>query len=121
MQIYLPDGSISFVTGKVRRGVKTPLNVVKNGMGVELTEVDDIFRKFIKDKFDEEVELGRGKATSLSAHNSGRGPEPESRASIDEDEAIVIRCTQCHARNKVRRSKMALGPKCGKCKSPLPS
>ena len=121
IQLYLPDGSIAFLKGRVMRAIKTPLQVVKNGMGIELTEVDENFKRFIKSEYNEEFDYT---SSSISAPPEDKQestapstPKPDS----DADEAIIIRCSNCNAKNKIRRSKLHLGPKCGKCKIHLPT
>lgn len=106
--LQLPDGNSSRLTGVVRRTIKTPLTLVKNGMGIELTQVDDNFRAFIKRELEEDVPL---------PHKVIR-PEPlqdNPRA----DESRIITCPTCNVKNRVRVSRLHLGPKCGKCGTPL--
>ncbi len=35
-------------------------------------------------------------------------------------ENIIIKCPSCGVKNRVPLDKMSLGPKCGRCKAPLP-
>jgi Tfp pilus assembly protein PilZ len=131
--LHLPDDSIAFLKGRVGRAIKTPLYVVKNGMGIELTEVDENFRRFIKEEFNEEFDYtsrnilppsrSRQTATASSPRASGNTGSAISSAvppAGNPDEAVIIQCSNCNAKNKIRRSKFHLGPRCGKCKVPLP-
>jgi hypothetical protein len=55
MVVHLPNNSTSRLKGKVRRALKTslgmgmgtPLKKLKNGMGIEITEYDDNYLRFI--------------------------------------------------------------------------
>jgi hypothetical protein len=47
--IYLPNGEKAKVKGIVRRTIKTDSTLVKNGMGIEILENDEVYTKFIKD------------------------------------------------------------------------
>lgn len=46
--IHLPGGKVSTVKGIVKRTVKTRANIVKNGMGIEITEFDHNYTDYIK-------------------------------------------------------------------------
>jgi hypothetical protein len=54
---------------------------------------------------------------------TGDEQEPEKEMTAGTEEPIpdfeVIPCEVCGARNKVPREKLSLGPKCGKCRTPL--
>ncbi len=106
--LQLPDGNSSRLTGIVRRTIKTPLTLVKNGMGIELTQVDDNFRAFIKRELEEEVPLPQ---------KAGR-PEVV-KDSPGTEESRIIACPACNVKNRVRVSRLHLKPKCGKCGTPL--
>jgi RNase P subunit RPR2 len=103
VKIYLPDGSISNVSGVVRRALNyQEANLVKNGMGIELTERDDNFIRFFnKMKGVEDKEEIKAK--------------PENR----KPEKVVVQCPACGVKNAVPSDKLSLGPKCGGCKAPL--
>jgi len=98
IDLVLPDGKVSFLKGIVKRTLKTSILSLKNGMGVEIIEKDDIFNDFIK-------------SYALKTENPS------------EDKAIpefkIISCTSCGAKNKVLTSMTSLGPKCGRCKASL--
>jgi hypothetical protein len=98
IDLVLPDNRISFLKGIVKRTFKTSISVLKNGMGVEITEKDEIFSDFIK-SFAQKIETP------------------------SEDKAVpefkIISCTNCGAKNKVPASMISLRPKCGRCKASL--
>lgn len=49
--IHLPNGLISELKGIVRRAFRNPVNIQKNGMGIELTEKDSNYDDFINSIF----------------------------------------------------------------------
>ena len=87
--VYLPDQKIARLKGIVRRAVKTGSVLVKNGMGLQLTQKDENYDNFI------------------GVHTG-------------EEAAVIVVCPDCGAKNKVLKSKLSLGPKCGNCKRTLP-
>ena len=97
IKLIMPDGNTSSIKGIVKRTVKVPLSI-KNGMGIELLEKDETYMRYVK---------------SL---REGDERYPEKKPV---DEFQIIPCPSCQAKNKVRRDKIALGPRCGKCKTPL--
>jgi len=97
IKLIMPDGNTSSIKGIVKRTVKVPLSI-KNGMGIELLEKDETYMRYVK---------------SLREGDE-RSPEKK-----PVDEFQIIPCPSCQAKNKVRRDKIALGPRCGKCKTPL--
>ncbi len=97
IEMVMPDGKISSLKGLVRRTIKTPLSS-KNGMGVELIEKDAAYINFLK-SFTEETE-----------------PDTEK---ITPPEFQIISCPNCGVKNKVSSEKLSLGPKCGRCGTPL--
>jgi hypothetical protein len=97
IKLIMPEGNISSIKGIVRRTVKVPLSI-KNGMGIELLEKDETYVHYVK---------------------SLRGQDEHSSDEKLVDEFQIISCPSCQARNKVRRDKIALGPRCGKCKTLL--
>jgi hypothetical protein len=101
-------------------------------MGVELIDMDNHFVMFIKNEFDEDVDYRPGASTapqqsstvpeessSAPHNNKSAKADPTPPPGSEPDEAVIIRCTSCNVRNKIRKSKLNLGPICGKCKSPL--
>lgn len=98
IELVMPDGKISSLKGLVRRTIKTPMSTLKNGMGVELIEKDAAYINFLK-SFTEETETDTEKITP-----------PEFQ---------IISCPNCGVKNKVSSEKLSLGPKCGRCGTPL--
>jgi hypothetical protein len=97
IKLIMPDGNISSIKGIVKRTVKVPLSI-KNGMGIELLEKDETYVQYVK---------------SLREQDE-RSPEEK-----PVDEFQIISCPSCKAKNNVRKDKITLGPRCGKCKGPL--
>jgi hypothetical protein len=114
--IHLPDSTDVKLKGRVRRAIKTPIVSLKNGMGVEITENDPQYIKFVKtvihqnEPAPEEIETGNSSRIHVEEPPPAEPPLTE---------FTIITCPQCGIRNKVRLSKLALGPICGKCRSPL--
>jgi len=48
IELSLPGNRVSFLKGIVRRTVRTPIPTMRNGMGIEVIEKDEIFRDFVK-------------------------------------------------------------------------
>jgi Tfp pilus assembly protein PilZ len=100
IEVMMPDNTISHLKGVVRRTIKTPLTSMKNGMGIELTERDEGYSRFV--------------------HSVIHDKESEDTPyEFSVPEYKIIPCPKCGAKNKVPNEKLALGPKCGKCKTPL--
>ena len=100
IELVMPDNKVSVLKGVVRRTVKTQLSSLGNGMGVELIEKDSIYSDFLKSFLDI-----RNSKTPAKNNNS--------------QEFKIISCPNCGVKNKVAYKKVALGPKCGKCGTPL--
>jgi len=98
IELVMPDGKTSSLKGLVRRTIKTPMSTLKNGMGVELIEKDAAYINFLK-SFTEEPDTETEKITT-----------PEFQ---------IISCSNCGVKNKVSSEKLSLGPKCGRCGTPL--
>jgi len=106
IELIMPDNRISLLKGIVKRTIKTPITSSRNGMGVELLEKDTIFMDYVQ-SFREEP---------------GTVQEPEQeikQATPQAQEFHIISCPNCGVKNKVLSEKLALGPKCGKCGTPL--
>jgi hypothetical protein len=97
IKLIMPDGNTSSIRGIVKRTVKVPLSI-KNGMGIELLKKDETYMRYVK---------------SLREGDE-RSPDKK-----PVDEFQIIPCPSCQAKNKVWKDKIALGPRCGKCKTPL--
>ncbi len=93
IRLQLPDGTTAVLKGKVRRTVKTHLNLVKNGMGIEIIESDSNYERFLR----EEV-MGL-------QDDDAPGEEPP----------VTITCSLCGVKNRVMETKLYLKPKCGRC------
>ena len=48
IELSLPGNRVSFLKGIVRRTIRTPIPTMRNGMGIEIIEKDEIFRDFVK-------------------------------------------------------------------------
>lgn len=116
IEIYLPEGKIAHVKGVVKRTVKAPLTMVKNGMGVEFTEKDSSFLEFLGN-FD--LSAGPEAASQSERPAGGRAEEvPQQateRSSAQIPEFAMIACHECGVKNKVPRERLQFSPKCGKC------
>jgi Tfp pilus assembly protein PilZ len=98
IELVMPDNKVCRLKGVVKRTIKTPMSSMKNGMGIELTEKDTAYLRFIE-SFDKKKET----VTET--------PAPEFR---------IITCPACGVKNKVLSEKLSLGPKCGRCGTSLP-
>ena len=150
IRITLPDGRFSSVRGVVRRAVTMELgHSAKNGMGIEITHMDENYADFLLGfgAFEgEESHQDRGpwvtvhRCPDCGAGNrspagrapavtkcrkcgaplsAGEGGGPEGEA--PGGEVIIIPCAACGLRNRVDSGKLHLGPRCGGCGEPLPT
>jgi len=97
VELTMPDGKLSFIRGIVKRTVKVPLSV-KNGMGIELLKKDETYMRYVKSLREDEKS------------STEEEPVPEFQ---------IISCPNCQTKNKVWKDKIALGPRCGKCRALL--
>jgi hypothetical protein len=104
IELVMPGGKVSFLKGLVKRTIKTPMSSLKNGMGIELTEKDAIYINFVK-SFSEETDRDTERETDTE-----KSSPPEFH---------IIPCPNCGIKNKVSHEKLSLGPKCGRCGTPL--
>ncbi len=112
--IHLPDGTSSKLKGTVRRALKTSVVSIKNGMGVELIEKDDSYARFLDTFSPDEEGTGRQAADGAQRPETVRDvPNPASA------EFMIVVCAHCNVKNRVKSSKVAFGPKCGRCGHPL--
>jgi len=65
IELSLPGNRVSFLKGIVRRSIRTPIPIKKNGMGIEIIEKDQTFVDFIKSISEEQTENGAGKQRRL--------------------------------------------------------
>jgi hypothetical protein len=102
MTIYLPGDKEARLKGIVRRAINSSL--VKNGVGVELTERDENYTEFLK--------------TVMGVDPDGP-PKSGTPPKEDAPESRIVQCPHCGAKNKVPSSRASQNPICGKCKGPL--
>lgn len=114
LTVRLPEGKDSKLKGRVRRATKTPVVAIKNGMGIELIEKDGNYTDFITSFSD-----GPVSSPSTSPPASGASTSDEMKRLDISGEFMILICPQCSIRNKVKRIKLPLGPRCGKCGTPL--
>lgn len=114
--IHLPDGATSRLKGRVRRAIKTHITTFKNGMGVELIEKDFHYINFLK-TFMPDVQ--GAPSDEKIRYETETHPKPDIKAESNSFDFLILACSKCGVKNKVRTSKMSLGPKCGKCGSAL--
>ncbi len=105
IELYLPDGKIAYLKGEVRRSVKTPIATFKNGMGILIVKNDENFIKFIDQEY----------KNSSSESSQPQAPEPAQEYVNAQTDYIIIACSNCNIKNKVKKEKLSLGPRCGKC------
>jgi len=97
IELVLPDGTVSFLKGIVRRTIKAAASV-KNGMGIELLQKDVRYVDFVR---------------TLSP-DAEKGSEDIAPPGFQ-----ILSCPKCGTRNKVLGNKIALRPRCGRCSSSL--
>jgi PilZ domain len=114
LTVHLPDGKESRLKGSVRRAMKTPIAAMKNGMGIELIEKDRNYADFITSFSD-----SSGNDPGVSARASGSFTSQEMKGPDAAAEFLILQCPRCGIRNKVKRTKLSLGPRCGKCGAPM--
>lgn len=107
IKITLPDGSVSQIKGMVKRAVNIPISTFKNGLGIEITQKDAAYDKFVNS-----MDTGAG-AEQLNT-STPNDPQPSQMP-----EYLIIPCSNCNAKNKVATAKLSLSPKCGKCGTAL--
>ena len=134
--IHLADGRAARVSGTVRRAVRTNSQLVKNGMGIELSAFDKHYADLIKDVTGKDISgspllrpasvIGPGEPTNgdpsardrsssdqSAREQAGAEPVPE------KEDFRIMRCPFCGIRNKVQAEKLSMNPKCGRCKEEL--
>lgn len=116
IEIYLPEDKVGRLKGIVRRTVKTPLTMVKNGMGVELIERDPNYLEFLKN-FDlsDKPEDTSHHQRSADSHAEEAGELKTENTDHAVPEFVIITCDTCSVKNKVPRERLRFSPKCGKC------
>jgi Tfp pilus assembly protein PilZ len=114
LKVHLPDGKISELKGCVKVAFRTPGVPLKNGMGVELTGIDDTYRNFVKI-----ASSGEESETEETGASSMEPDLPETPSSPEIHGYILLKCPECGIRNKISQSKKSMRFKCGKCGIPL--
>lgn len=110
--IHLPSASDVKLKGRVRRSIKTPVISIKNGMGIEIIESDPQYVNFVNTVYPDAHKKSDVKDTKPDTSFYKHVNEPP-------QEFTIIACPQCGVKNKVNNEKLILGPRCGRCKSPL--
>jgi len=113
VRLHLSDGKISVVKGIVRRAIKIPIyaSEIKNGMGIEIIEMDDLFAGLLK-----ELETEENLNTTVQQRVE---KETVSGGDVTVEEFMFITCPSCGVKNKVAASKLSQGPRCGRCRTSL--
>jgi len=121
IEIYLPNGEVGRLKGIVRRTVKAPLAMVKNGMGVELVERNQSYLEFLKNYgISVEPEAGASPLHDPGAKSPQKADDRQSEKITDSvPESVIIPCRNCKVKNRIPSGKLPFGPKCGKCGTPL--
>lgn len=102
IRITLPDGEVASVKGVVRRAVTRELGYyAKNGMGIEITHMDDNYFGFL---------CGFGAFAGVAAEENRQEAGPW---------AVVLRCPACAAGNRLPAGSVSPGTRCVKCGAPL--
>lgn len=115
LKVHLPDGRIADLKGRVKMAVKTPVVSLKNGMGVEILKRDPLFVDFVKSLSAEEpLTEGRGAPVELPGRSAGIAGNLHSL-----EDFIITMCTDCGAKNRVRKSRISESLICGKCGASL--
>lgn len=117
IEIYLPGEKIANIKGIVRRTVKTSFSLVKNGMGIEITERDSAFLDFLKhlDIVDETKNTVKPCDHMFECQDENPLPPKNEKTVEAVPDFVIIACDNCKVKNKVRRDSFFLEPKCGKC------
>lgn len=109
--VHLPDGKTAALTGRVKMALKTPAVSIRNGMGVEIVENDNVYVDFIKSLSKEDPLSEERNQEMVSPSEGGQASfmVPES------EDFSVITCVRCGTRNRVRKSGMLEAMRCGRC------
>jgi len=119
IELYLPNNRVCRIKGTVKRTVRTPLPTMKNGMGIELSDLrdDSCYLKFIQNY------LGATEGREEREDTPEKEPVPprkrQGEPTPGSADPLIITCPGCRAKNKVARDKLSLGPRCGRCGSAL--
>ncbi|MEC4686581.1 MAG: PilZ domain-containing protein [Nitrospirota bacterium] len=115
IKLRLPDGSAPHLRGLVKRTVKTHLQFVKNGMGIEILESDSTYIRFVREEL-----IGIPDNTSKPSDVVEVKTNSRSEAEEDQEEAFILQaCPACGIKNRVKVAALSMKPRCGKCGSSL--
>lgn len=114
--IHLPDGAIAMAKGVVKMAQKTPLASMKNGMGIEIIEKDANYVAFLKSLVPDSHDDG---VKSTASEKEYSQPQTSPQAESTDSDFIIVPCSHCGVKNKVKKSRGSQGVKCGKCGAPL--
>jgi hypothetical protein len=123
MTLYLPDGRTARARGVVRRAIKTNSPLVKNGMGVELTNYDSSYGGYMKKVVGGALHGPDLSVEERQAQETEHRPPPgraATKQSAKPVEYAFAKCASCGAKNKIPTRKLNLNPRCGKCGETLP-
>lgn len=110
--LYISEDNVSRLKGIVRRTIKTSMTtMVKNGMGVELTEIDSNYREFLK-SIGIFADMPHWKHTEAPAEPAHETTEDKTHIV---PEYVMLVCPSCKVKNKIPREKIQMSPRCGKC------
>lgn len=101
--------------GQVKMAFKTPGVSLKNGMGIEILEIDAVFVDFVKSLSTAEEPLTEWERAAAAREKGG----PAAGLSQGAEDFIIIKCSDCGVRNRVRKSRISEAAICGKCGASL--
>ena len=112
IDLYLPDSKVCRVKGIVKRTIKTPLSVVKSGMGIELQNIgkDSCYIEFL-----ETFVIDRDTLDTPLPQGSGNDRSEQKESNVGEEPYVIVPCTACDVKNRVLKTKLSQKPRCGKC------
>jgi hypothetical protein len=138
MSIVLPEGQVAQLKGIVRRSVRDrhSVNLSLNGMGVELLAYDLVYSHYLRatlgDLSDEDLskysqllnaplirpeEVSRMRGDSDNNQQTRTAPKPPAQeAGGQAQDFLIVPCTNCGTKNKVRKGVTGQMPKCGRCR-----
>ena len=85
LTIHLPGNIVSRLKGSVRRSIKTGQTTIKNGMGMEIIELDQNYVNFLNDILPAEEQVHNIEHNKLEAVPSVANSEPVARPKIEQD------------------------------------
>lgn len=113
IKLRLPDGSTSHLRGLVKRTVKTHLQFVKNGMGIEILESDSTYTRFLREELIGIPSNPLKPSDVVEVKSNSRSEEGQ------EEEVVLQACPACGIKNRVKVAALSMKPRCGKCGSSL--